>query len=150
MNIYLRGMLAGFSGTVALSLMMMLKAMMGVMPGLNVIHMLAGMAHQHMGMPATPMIGWLAHFLIGTVVWGLLFAALYRRLPGGSALVKGLVFGVLAWLAMMLVPMPMAGAGLFGMHMGMMAPVMTLLLHLVYGAVLGAVFGRLGQAVEAG
>jgi hypothetical protein len=35
--------------------------------------------------------------------------------------------------------MPMAGAWLFGMAMGLMAPVMTLVLHVIFGAVLGAV-----------
>jgi len=39
--------------------------------------------------------------------------------------------------------MPMAGAGLFGMRLGMMAPVMTLLMHLVFGAVLGGVYAML-------
>jgi hypothetical protein len=38
--------------------------------------------------------------------------------------------------------MPMAGAGLFGMNMGVMAPMMTLVLHLIFGAVLGWVYGR--------
>ena len=44
---------------------------------------------------------------------------------------------------MMLVVMPMAGAGVFGLNMGMMAPLMTLMLHAIYGAVLGFAFGRL-------
>ena len=47
---------------------------------------------------------------------------------------------------MMLIVMPAAGAGLFGLNMGMMAPVMTLMLHAIYGAVLGFVFSRLGSS----
>ena len=62
-------------------------------------------------------------------------------LPGGSHSVKGIVFGVGAWLLMMIVVMPMAGAGLFGMNLGIMAPIMTFILHVIYGAVLGAVYG---------
>ena len=143
MNIYLRGMISGFVATVVLSLLMVMKAKMGLMPGLNVIAMLSGMAHAHMGVAASPMLGWLMHFMIGTVLWGILFALLYSRLPGGSAIGKGVVFAIGAWLLMMLVPMPMAGAGLFGMKMGMMAPVMTLILHLIWGVVLGWVFGAL-------
>jgi len=54
-----------------------------------------------------------------------------------------MVFGVLAWGLMMVMVMPMAGAGFFGLSLGMMAPVMTLMLHLVYGAVLGSVYGKL-------
>jgi len=38
--------------------------------------------------------------------------------------------------------MPMAGAGFFGMQMGLMAPIMTLVLHLIFGAVLGLVHGN--------
>lgn len=146
MNIYLRAMIAGFAATVVLSLLMLMKSMMGVMPGLDVIQMLTGMAHGMMGLPANPAVGWMLHFLIGTVLWGIGFALLYKSLPGGGPLVKGIVFGVLAWLLMMLIPMPMAGAGLFGMKMGMMAPVMTLVLHLIWGAVLGATFGGLSRS----
>ncbi len=29
-------------------------------------------------------IGWLAHFLIGTVLWGVLFTLLYEKLPGSE------------------------------------------------------------------
>ena len=36
--------------------------------------------------------------------------------------------------------MPMAGVGFFGSHLGIMAPVMTLMLHIVFGFVLGTVY----------
>jgi uncharacterized membrane protein YagU involved in acid resistance len=148
MNIYLRAMLAGFIATVVLSALMLMKSMMGVMPGLDVIRMLTGMSHTLMGLPASPAVGWLLHFMIGTVLWGIGFALLYKALPGRSPAVKGIVFGLLAWLLMMLIPMPMAGAGLFGLKMGMMAPVMTLLLHVIWGAVLGATFGSIGRSAR--
>ena len=129
------GFLAGFVATAVLSAMMVAKGMMGVMPELDVVAMLGMM----MGAPA--IIGWLAHFMIGTLAWGGGFAVLYGVIPGGSALIKGIVFGVAAWLAMMIMVMPMAGAGLFGMNFGVMAPMMTLVLHIVFGAVLGGVYG---------
>ncbi|CAB3803547.1 hypothetical protein LMG28614_05846 [Paraburkholderia ultramafica] len=50
---------------------------------------------------------------------------------------------------MMIIMMPMAGAGLFGMALGMPAPVMTLVLHLVFGAVLGLVYGARGSRLIA-
>ena len=40
----------------------------------------------------------------------------------------------------------MAGAGLFASNMGIMAAVMTLILHLIFGAVLGWTYGRLIRA----
>ena len=57
---------------------------------------------------------------------------------------KGLLAGLAAALVLSaLMVMPMAGAGLFGMDMDLMAPMRTLVLHLVFGAVLGWVCGKL-------
>lgn len=138
-----KGILAGFVATIALSALMVMKGLMGMMPNLNAIKMLSMMAHGFMGTPMVPLIGWLLHFMIGSLAWGILFALLFDRIPGKSPLAKGLVFSTAAWLLMMLMVMPMAGAGLFGLHLGMGAPVATLVLHWVFGAVLGAVYGKL-------
>lgn len=136
MNTYAAGAMAGLVATVVLSLIMMMKAAMGLMPELDVIAMLAGM------MGGSEAIGWIAHFAIG-VMWGLLFAAIAPTLPGDSHWVKGALFLLGPWLVMMVVLMPMAGAGLFGMNMGIMAPIMTLVLHLIFGAVMGATYAAL-------
>ncbi len=136
------GFLAGFIATIVLSVLLIAKTMMGIMPGLDVAAMLSAM----MGAPL--IVGWIGHFMIGTIAWGGGFALLYESIPGGSALIKGIVFGVAAWLAMMILIMPMAGAGLFGMNFGIMAPMMTLVLHIIFGAVLGGVYGtRLPVAI---
>lgn len=140
MNKYTAGIIAGFAATVVLSVMMIIKAGMGLMPHLNVIAMLAMMAHQKMGLPVTPAIGWLLHFIIGTILWGLAFAALYQYIPGKKAWLKGILFGIAAWILMMIGPMPMAGAGLFGLKLGLAAPVMTLVLHMLFGVVLGLMY----------
>ena len=130
------GVISGFIATVVLSILMVAKAKMGVMPELNAIKMLAGMMH------APLIMGWVAHFMIGTVIWGVLFAALVNKLPGG-VMASAIIFSIGAWLMMMVGPMPMAGAGLFGMNLGMMAPVATLVLHLIWGVVLGLVYKKL-------
>lgn len=131
---WMKGMVAGFVATAVLSALIAMKAMMGLMPELNPIKMIADM----LGAPTT--VGWTMHFMIGTVMWGTLFAWLNSSLPGESQWLKGIVFAIGAWLVMMIVLMPMAGAGFFGTHLGMMAPVMTLMLHIVFGFVLGAVY----------
>ena len=89
---------------------------------------------------ATP-VAWFIHFMIGAI-WGALFAALYTVIPGKSSIAKGMVFGSAAWLLMVLMIMPMVGVGLFGVKLGIMAPVMTWMLHLVFGIVLGLVYAR--------
>lgn len=52
-------------------------------------------------------------------------------------------------LVMMVVMTPMAGKGLFGMSIGIMAPMVTLVLHLIFGAVLGWVCGRTTKQLPA-
>lgn len=136
------GFLAGFVATAVLSVLMVAKGMMGVLPELDVAAMLAMM----MGAPI--IVGWIAHFMIGTVAWGGGFAILYDMIPGGSAVLKGIVFGIVAWLGMMIVIMPMTGAGFFGMNFGVMAPVMTLVLHIIFGAVLGKTYALLPAPVQ--
>lgn len=130
-----KGILAGFTATLVLSALMIMKTMMGVMPELDVIAMLSGM----LGVSSTT--AWMVHFAIGTLGYGITIALLARSIPG-SAIVTGLILGTAGWLVMMVVMMPMAGKGLFGMSIGIMAPMMTLVLHLIFGGVLGWVYGR--------
>ncbi len=139
-----KGLLAGLAATVVQSAFMVMKSMMGIMPMLDLPKMLASM----MGSPGSPMLGWGAHFMIGIVVYGIAIALLDERLPGDSSTAHGTLIAFAGWLIMMLMLMlmPMAGAGFFGMSMGIMAPVMTLVLHLVFGAVLGWTYGRLHPA----
>jgi len=129
------GIISGFVATAVLSVVMIAKAKMGVMPELNAIKMLAGM----MGSPLV--MGWVAHVMIGTLVWGILFSAVVNKLPGGI-ISSALIFSIIAWLLMMVGPMPMAGAGLFGLNLGIMAPIATLMLHLIWGVVLGLTYKR--------
>ena len=82
-------------------------------------------------------IGWMVHFLVGTVAWGGFFAILQPFLPSRSGMVRGMMFGIAAWIAMMLILMPIADAGYFGLALGWTTPLTTLILHLIFGAVLG-------------
>jgi hypothetical protein len=132
------GLISGLVATIALSIIMVVKTKMGVMPELNAIKMLAGM------MGSSLIMGWVAHFIIGIFVWGILFALLVNKLPGG-VMISAILFSIGAWLIMMLGPMPMAGEGLFGLKLGMMAPVATLMLHIIWGVVLGFVYKRVAS-----
>ncbi len=133
-----KGMGAGLVAIIVLSLLMVLKSMMGLMPQLDIAKMIAGV----MGSPDTPLIGWIVHFAIGIVVYGVAIAVLDSKLPGTSHVGHGIMLAVIGWLIMMVTLMPMAGAGLFAMNIGVMAPMMALVLHLIFGAVLGWVYGR--------
>ncbi|MFW6021523.1 MAG: DUF6789 family protein [Guyparkeria sp.] len=133
--------------TFVLSILMVAKAQMGLMPELNVIRMLAGQ------LDAGPATGWTVHVLIGVVVYGLAHALVFSRLSFGSHVMRGVLLGLAGWLVMMIAVMPMAGAGLFGLNLGPMAPVATFMLHAIFGAVLGVTYcflhSRAGEAATA-
>lgn len=130
-----RGLAAGFVATVVLSVMMLMKRSMGLMPELDPIAMITAMAGA-----SSRAIGWIGHFVIGSIFWGVGFAIVSPYLPGPYPL-RGVVLAIGAWLMMMLVVMPMAGAGSFGLGLGMMAPLAALVLHVVFGLVLGGIYG---------
>jgi len=125
------GLIGGFVGSVVLAIIFIMKGAVGMLPQMDIIAMLSDM----MGAPAA--MGWVAHFVIGTVVWGGIFAVANSVIPGSTQTLKGTVLGIVAWLMMMVVVMPMAGAGLFGSAFGMMGAVLPLILHIVFGAVMG-------------
>ena len=133
-----KAVVAGLIATIVLSLLFVIKDAMGIMPQLDLPKMIAGM----MGMPDTPMAGWAVHFFIGVVVYGAALALLDEHLPGDSKMGHGVLLATVGWLMMMVGLMPMAGAGFFGLNLGISAPIMTLILHLIFGAILGAYYGH--------
>ncbi|TIC79551.1 DUF6789 family protein [Crenobacter intestini] len=144
---YGKAVIAGFAATIVLSMLMMAKHVMGLMPQVNPVMDLALLFAHFTRSAPNMMMGWLMHFLLGSVVWGLAYAWLSPQLKG-SPLVRGLMFAVMAWFAMMVLFMPLVGHGLFAMGygMGVMPAMATLMLHLAYGAVLGLVYGHLTAA----
>jgi len=135
MNKYLRGIIAGLIATIFLSLLMLLKAEMGLMPQFDVI----GDLSQFFAVE-NRIVGWIIHFIMGSVIWALIFVFIVTFLKG-PYWIRGLFFGVLAWLLMMLVYMPVMGHGLFAVNLGTQVMIATLVLHLIYGIVLGLVYG---------
>ncbi len=132
-----KSMTGGLVGTLAMTIMMYFLAPMMGMPKMDIAASLGNMLG----------IGWigglLTHFINGAVIFPLIYARLlYRALPGTPA-VKGLQWGAILWLLAQTVVMPMMGGGVFSSRMGgMLAVAGSLLGHLVYGALLGAIAGR--------
>ena len=137
MKSFSKAMMAGLVATVVLSIVMVMKSVMGIMPELDLPRMIAGM----MGMPNEPAVGWAVHFMIGVVGYGVALALLDNHLPGENRVWHGVLIAIGGWLIMMVMLMPMAGVGLLGMNMGIAAPVMTLALHVMFGAILGGYYG---------
>src|SRR5262249_24546189 len=129
MSNVLKGMTAGFVATLVLSGIMILNGMIDLMAQINIIHLLMNLSG--LSTPAA----WWVHSTVGVVFGGLPFAVYdgvaTRRAHG----LKGIIFGVFAWLIMMVLFTPLAGAGFFGAKLGIAAVIGLLILHLIYGFV---------------
>ena len=140
----MKGMIAGLVATLVLSGLLLLKATMHLVPELSIIRLLVNLGS--IGVVQA----WMDHFIVGVIIWGLLFAAYdaVAQRPASYPL-KGIVFGVFAWLVMMVAFMPLTKGGFFGANVGPMAAVVTLFYHLLYGVVLGTTYGLLTAWVPA-
>lgn len=89
------------------------------------------------GVTMTPVgLSWVLHFGFGTFIWGSLFALLSPFLPG-PFWIKGAVFGVLAWLLIIASIPAVDHVATPQINLG------SLLLHLLFGAVAGLIYGNL-------
>jgi len=127
-----RAIAGGIAGTLVMSLVGLYAAPMMGIPPMNPASMLAAQ------MGGIAILGWAGHLMIGTVL-ALVFAmAAAPRLPG-PPVARGALFSLAPWLMAQVVVMPMMGMGLFSSSPEMATG--SLIGHLVYGAVLGAVAG---------
>jgi hypothetical protein len=95
-----------------------------------------------------PVAGLLFHFFVGTLLWGGVFGFLHDFLPGPSW-ARGVIFATGAALIVFVGVAPFTGAGLFCLKLGAFAPAAIALFHLAYGAILGAIYGKLVDTDEA-
>ena len=126
----------GVAGTVAMTVVAVYVAPMMGMPPMNPADMLADK------MGGVMAAGWVAHFMIGTIL-AIVYAAVSGRIPGAPPL-RGALFAIAPWLLAQIAVMPMMGMPVFSGSMSMAMG--SLVGHLVYGGVLGAVYGQPGVA----
>ena len=135
-----KGVLAGLVATAAAAFLVFLKDVLGLMPEFNIIEFFAKMTGS-----TSQGAGW-ALLVISGVILGVCFAVLDARVeihPSTDEPIRGVLFGVLIWLALMLLAMPAYGYGLFGMNAGIGALVSLLVITVVHGYLSGLVYGKL-------
>jgi hypothetical protein len=93
-------------------------------------------------LPASPPVGWVLHFFVGTVVWGIGFAVLHDFLRG-PAWQRGLMFALGAWIVVIGGAAVLILAGALAFELTPVMIVATLIVHVLYGVVLGLVYGFL-------
>ena len=139
------GMIAGLAATLVLTMLELTKGMLPQLETIRFLENVAVIAAHVTGLPVVPMAGWLWHFTIGILWWGGLFGFMLPLLPGRRIWLKGAVFGIIAGLLVLLMVMPLAGAGYFGMQISWLDPLVSMVYHVIYGVVLGAVYGILAK-----
>ncbi len=136
-----KGLIAGFAATVALSILVIAQKSLGLVPEFDLIAFLSQLAGS-----ASPAVGWAMHFFVGTIVWGLLFSGLdahLQRSEGSGELMRGTFFGLLIYLVMMMFLMPLLNLGFFAVKLGVATSLLAFGDNIVYGLVLGGVYGVL-------
>lgn len=84
--------------------------------------------------------------MIANLVFGLIWAMLYVRFAEpvihGAGWRKGVAFSLIPWILSIVVFLPLAGAGFLGMDLdaGPLPVIGNLIIHLVYGLVLGSLY----------
>jgi hypothetical protein len=140
MSDVIKGTVAGGVATAVLSALMLLIGATGFEPQLELTRVLLTLLDEPAKQYA---LGWTLHIVIGSLGLGALFAYIEPRLGADTHTKSGILFGVSTWLVVMLVFMPAAGDGYFGFQISHLAPIVMLLQQVLYGAVLGWVYGKL-------
>ena len=126
----------GFVATVVVSCMQMMKNALGAFQDVHIPQTVSKI----LGMPDQILVGGAVFFLIGALVLSIFYAAIEKHLPVRSSIAKGLLYGFTIWLAMMLIMMPVAGAGIFALHRSAVVPAVDLVLTLIYGLLLAVIY----------
>lgn len=99
-------------------------------------------------------LGWIAHGAIG-VMLAFIYAGAFANVGWGGPWLRGTAYGLLPFLAAQAIVSPLMGGGIFSTEMAQasgqslsMILLVSLIGHLVYGAVLGWVYGQAPAADE--
>ncbi len=130
-----KGIIAGLVASAAISGAVFLGSMAGIGPALDPVCAVSGITLSPNG------LSWIVHFAVGTFLWGLPIAVLSPILPSPFWF-KGVMFGALAWLLMLLVTWAADPAS------PPQATLEPILLHVLFGGILGWSYGTLLDRTE--
>jgi len=92
----------------------------------------------------------LAVYLAGGLIWAAFYARYVEPRLAGPHWLKGIYFSVVPFLVSILVVLPLLGGGILGLALGAgpLPVIGNALLHILYGAVLGMVYGPFGDTIQ--
>lgn len=140
-----RALLAGLVATAAMTFIAYFVAPIMLGHPMDIAHMLSGL------MGGSWAAGMMIHLTNGVVVFPLIYSIIMSRFLPGAPWLKGILWGLLLWLGLEIVVLPMMGAGVFNSNEGGAKAVMAALVaHLIYGVMLGALAGSAAQVGTVG
>jgi hypothetical protein len=134
-----KGILAAIVATAVLAALMWANQSMQWVPGLDLVSSFMRLAGS-----TEMMTGWIVFGVVLALIGGLVFSLLDAHLDrpeGYEEFVRGALFGVGAFLLVGILVMPMSGADAFAMKYGWGGPIYLAIVFLVYGAVMGGIYG---------
>ncbi len=134
-NLNLRaGIIAGLIAVLATTAVNILGRLIGVLPEPLDLKYMSELFIDPASTPTSAFwVGMFLHILDGILV-GVIYIWLIKRPTPLNGVGFSLIF---VWLTMMLILLPARGRGVFGFSTGPMMPVATLLLTILYGAIVG-------------
>ena len=135
MKHYVKAMLGGFSGTIVMTLMMYFVAPVMTGQSMDIAEKLGTMLGNSW------IMGMIAHWVNGVLVFPTIYVSLLVPLLNIHHVLRGMIWGIILWLIAQAMVMPMIGAGFFSANLGVKAVVASLISHIIYGVLLGAIAG---------
>jgi hypothetical protein len=91
-----------------------------------------------------------AVFLAGGLLWAVLYGVLFEPRLNGRGWQRGVMFAMIPWLFSLVVFLPLVGGGFLGLSLGAgpLPVIGNLILHVVYGAALGGIYGAVDSMEE--
>jgi len=144
---------AGFVATCVMTMLMYVAPMMGI-PKMDIASMLGYVLSSGMPQPWTLpwWTGMMMHFINGTLILPVLYSYLFYPFFAGRPWLRGTDWGFILWLLAQAMVMPMMGMGFFSAKLpeAAMAVMGSLIGHIVYGAIFGALAGEQSHSGRAG
>ncbi len=124
---------SGFVATLVMTIMLYLSPSM-VPPRMDIAALFGRM------LGGSWWLGLIIHFTLGAIIFSLLYAYLLNPLLPSKPWTKGTLWGLTLWLVAQMLILPMIGMGFFSADIPrrVTAVLGSLLAHLIYGIVLGA------------
>ncbi len=133
------GAISGFIASLISSIVLIILTALIVIPQFNYVSIYGSLV----GVTDNAIAAWIVYFIIGTFVWGILYAFTHEYLPDENFVTKGMVFGLAVWVFLMIILMPLAGQSVFLREFGYSAAGITLIAQLIFGIVLAWTYEKI-------